>query len=126
MSGVRWEEISEAAKDLVSQLLVMDPRSRMSAKYVLQHTWFNDDEATVTQARLVVGLDNEEGGDKGVGLEELWLRKDNSIIKSPPKYLLSRASVILIWQLREWLKKIVENSNKGRPIFHIVCWITML
>ena len=35
MSGVRWEEISEAAKDLVSQLLVVDPRSRMSAEDVL-------------------------------------------------------------------------------------------
>ena len=35
MAGIRWQEIYEAAKDLVSQLLVVDPRSRMSAEDVL-------------------------------------------------------------------------------------------
>ena len=50
MAGLRWQEISEAAKALVSQLLVEDPRSRMSAEDILQQTWFSDDKATVTQA----------------------------------------------------------------------------
>ena len=58
MSRVRWEEISEAAKDFVSQLLVVEPRTRMTG------------EATVTQARLVMGLDNGEAGDNGLELEE--------------------------------------------------------
>ena len=48
----------------------------------------------MTQYRLVMGLDNGKGGDKGVELEDWLLRKDISIKKSPPKYLLSRASVI--------------------------------
>ena len=47
MSGMRWEEISEAAKDLVSQLFLVDSRSRMSAEDVLHG--FSDDKATVTQ-----------------------------------------------------------------------------
>ena len=55
---------------------------------------FSDDKATVTQYRLVLGLDNGKGGDKGVELEDWLLRKDISIKKSPPKYLLSRESVI--------------------------------
>ena len=54
----------------------------------------SDDKATVNQCRLVLGLDNGERGDKGVELEDWLLRKDISIKKSPPKYLLSRASVI--------------------------------
>ena len=35
-------------------------------------TGFSDDKATVTQYRLVLGLDNGERGDKGVELED-WL-----------------------------------------------------
>ena len=65
MAGLRWQEIYEAAKDLVSQLLVVDPRSRMSAEDVLRHTWFSDDKATMTQARLLIGLDNGEGVIRG-------------------------------------------------------------
>ena len=97
MSGVRWEEISEAAKDLVSQLSLVDSRSRMSAEDVLhgaQRLRGHCDSV------LEMGLDNGKGGDKGVELEDWLLRKNISIKKSPPKYLLSRASVIkqiLIW-----------------------------
>ena len=57
-------------------------------------TGFSNNKATVTQYRLVMGLDNGEGGDKGVELEDWLLRKDISIKKSPLKYLLSRAFVI--------------------------------
>ena len=57
-------------------------------------TGLSDDKATVTQYRLVMGLDNGEGGDKGLENEDWRLRKEISIKKSPPKYLLSRASVI--------------------------------
>ncbi|XP_038617822.1 serine/threonine-protein kinase DCLK3 [Tachyglossus aculeatus] len=34
-----WDNISEAAKDLVSRLLVVDPQKRYSAHRVLQHPW---------------------------------------------------------------------------------------
>ena len=54
--------------------MVVDPRVRRSVEDLLQHTWFSDDMATVTQARLVMGLDNSEGGDSGedssVGIED--------------------------------------------------------
>ncbi|XP_006890722.1 PREDICTED: serine/threonine-protein kinase DCLK3 [Elephantulus edwardii] len=34
-----WDNISEAAKDLVSHLLVVDPKKRYTAQQVLQHPW---------------------------------------------------------------------------------------
>ncbi|XP_010593886.2 serine/threonine-protein kinase DCLK3 [Loxodonta africana] len=34
-----WDSISEAAKDLVSHLLVVDPKKRYTAHQVLQHPW---------------------------------------------------------------------------------------
>ena len=46
---------------------------------------FSDDKATLTQYRLVLGLDNGKRGDKGVELEDWLLRKVISIKKSPPK-----------------------------------------
>ena len=67
MIGGRWEAISEDAKNLVSQLLVVDPKSRLSAENILQHSWFSNDVATVTQARLVMGLEKGEREDSGKG-----------------------------------------------------------
>ncbi|CAK8991636.1 Calcium/calmodulin-dependent protein kinase type 1 (CaM kinase I) (CaM-KI) (CaM kinase I alpha) (CaMKI-alpha) [Durusdinium trenchii] len=34
-----WDPISDSAKDLISNLLVMDPAKRLSAKEVLEHEW---------------------------------------------------------------------------------------
>nr|XP_010944567.1 PREDICTED: serine/threonine-protein kinase DCLK3-like [Camelus bactrianus] len=34
-----WDNISDAAKDLVSRLLVVDPKKRYTAHQVLQHPW---------------------------------------------------------------------------------------
>ncbi|XP_012892593.1 PREDICTED: serine/threonine-protein kinase DCLK3-like [Dipodomys ordii] len=34
-----WDNISDAAKDLVSRLLVVDPQKRSTAHQVLQHPW---------------------------------------------------------------------------------------
>merc|ERR1719233_554645 len=67
MTGVRWDAISEDAKNLVSKLLVVDPGSRLSAEKILQHRWFSADMVTVNQARQVMGLDNSEEGDSGKG-----------------------------------------------------------
>ncbi|XP_008853302.1 serine/threonine-protein kinase DCLK3-like [Nannospalax galili] len=34
-----WDSISDAAKDLVKHLLVVDPKKRYTAHQVLQHPW---------------------------------------------------------------------------------------
>jgi calcium/calmodulin-dependent protein kinase I len=34
-----WDEISSSAKDLISKLLVVDPKRRLSADEVLNHEW---------------------------------------------------------------------------------------
>lgn len=39
LSGGNWNTVSEAAKDLVSKMLHVDPHRRLTAKQVLQHPW---------------------------------------------------------------------------------------
>ncbi|KAF7247960.1 Serine/threonine-protein kinase DCLK3 [Varanus komodoensis] len=36
-----WDNISAAAKDLISRLLVVDPKKRYTAKQILQHRWIH-------------------------------------------------------------------------------------
>jgi serine/threonine protein kinase len=38
-----WEGVSEEAKDLVRQLLTVDPKKRISARDALKHKWFSED-----------------------------------------------------------------------------------
>lgn len=39
-----WDSISEAAKDLISKCLVVDPQKRLTAKQALKHPWFTQAE----------------------------------------------------------------------------------
>ncbi|XP_075408910.1 ribosomal protein S6 kinase alpha-1 isoform X1 [Tenrec ecaudatus] len=39
LSGGNWNTVSEAAKDLVSRMLHVDPHQRLTAKQVLHHPW---------------------------------------------------------------------------------------
>ncbi|XP_005991064.1 ribosomal protein S6 kinase 2 alpha isoform X2 [Latimeria chalumnae] len=39
LRGGNWETVSEAAKDLVSRMLHVDPHQRLTAKQVLKHPW---------------------------------------------------------------------------------------
>ncbi|XP_072769736.1 ribosomal protein S6 kinase alpha-1 isoform X2 [Nerophis lumbriciformis] len=39
LSGGNWDTVSDAAKDLVSKMLHVDPHQRLTAKQVLRHTW---------------------------------------------------------------------------------------
>lgn len=36
-----WNETSEEAKDLISKMLIIDPKKRFSAEECLSHPWFN-------------------------------------------------------------------------------------
>ena len=36
-----WRDISNEAKDLIKQLLVVDPNKRLNASEALQHPWFD-------------------------------------------------------------------------------------
>jgi len=38
--GREWEVVTEAAKDMIIQMLVMEPAKRATAKSLLQHRWF--------------------------------------------------------------------------------------
>ncbi|KAM4705097.1 serine/threonine-protein kinase DCLK3 [Rhinophrynus dorsalis] len=41
-----WDNISEEAKDLISRLLVLNPKKRYTAKCVLQHKWISSSRQT--------------------------------------------------------------------------------
>lgn len=40
MEQKEWKKVSEEAKDLVSKLLVVDYKKRLSAKDAMEHEWF--------------------------------------------------------------------------------------
>ena len=56
MTGGRWEAVTQAAKDLISCLLVVDPNSRLSSRDILQHEGLLRDRLVVNCARKVMGL----------------------------------------------------------------------
>jgi len=37
-----WNDISFEAKDLISKMIVRDPKDRIKPSQALQHTWFNN------------------------------------------------------------------------------------
>jgi len=42
-----WDPVSDAAKDLVTQMLTLDPRKRPTASELLEHPWINSSEVCV-------------------------------------------------------------------------------
>ena len=49
-----WDDISDAAKDLISNILVADPRKRLTAQQILEHEWMQTDRvnsANLARAR---------------------------------------------------------------------------
>ncbi|KAL4853796.1 Calcium/calmodulin-dependent protein kinase type 1 [Chlorella vulgaris] len=62
-----WEEVSKEAKELVSQLLVVDPSKRMTCEQVLAHPWMTaapGGEAELQQARARLVAAHTRGGSK--------------------------------------------------------------
>ena len=41
MNDPVWEEVSKDAKDLIANLLVVDPTKRLTIEQVLEHPWMN-------------------------------------------------------------------------------------
>ncbi|XP_044290939.1 ribosomal protein S6 kinase alpha-1 isoform X2 [Varanus komodoensis] len=44
LRGGNWDTVSDAAKDLVSKMLHVDPHQRLTARQVLQHPWITQKE----------------------------------------------------------------------------------
>jgi len=39
-----WDDISDSAKDLISNLLIVDPSQRLNADSILMHPWIKGDD----------------------------------------------------------------------------------
>ena len=59
MTGKRWEEISDEAKDLVKRLMQEDPGKRLSVVQALRHVWFQGDDEVCREARNIM-FDTED------------------------------------------------------------------
>jgi len=46
MDQTEWSYISEESKDLIKQMLIVDPVLRITADDALNHSWFNPGEAS--------------------------------------------------------------------------------
>ena len=62
MDSEEWKEYSPEAKDLVSKLLIKDPKLRMTASEAINHSWFKDwfDYGTL-DPQVIVSLWNFKG-----------------------------------------------------------------
>jgi len=75
MKGSRWEKVSEEGKELVTKLLQVDPDKRLSAKEILEASWFTGDTETVNSALEVIGLDELDS----IPSEEELDREDSGV-----------------------------------------------
>jgi len=75
MKGSRWEKVSEEGKELVTKLLQVDPDQRLSAKEILEASWFTGDVETVNSALEVMGLDELDS----IPFEEEVDREDSGV-----------------------------------------------
>ncbi|KAI8504953.1 Phosphorylase b kinase gamma catalytic chain, skeletal muscle/heart isoform [Branchiostoma belcheri] len=62
--GPEWEDISHTSKDLISHLLIVDPKNRFTAEQALQHPFFESIEAAIAAVcatqRLQAGLNRQQ------------------------------------------------------------------
>ena len=47
-----WDNISQEAKDLVSKLLVLDPKERLSSEQALQHPWLIQERVSLSPNKV--------------------------------------------------------------------------
>ncbi|CAI4230235.1 unnamed protein product [Auanema sp. JU1783] len=74
MEGTEWENVSNAAKDLVTRLLCVDSLKRPTAKQILQHQWITQ-RYTLPQAALPTTASKDPDAIKGA-LEQTYRAKN--------------------------------------------------
>ena len=57
MRKKQWDHISDPAKDLVRQMLTLDPNSRITVEEALDHSWIKDREKVVPKKHLSETVD---------------------------------------------------------------------
>ncbi|XP_058800439.1 ovarian-specific serine/threonine-protein kinase Lok-like [Phymastichus coffea] len=55
----KFNRISPTAKDLITKMMTVDPKKRITIKNVLQHPWLNDSEM-LTKVQKLLNLPNDE------------------------------------------------------------------
>lgn len=75
----RWKKVSAAAKDLVSNLLVVDPHKRFTIENILDHAWIKGDfDAFAKPAAKSTKRKSEPKAEKGADGEPAKAAKSTS------------------------------------------------
>ncbi|KAA6403001.1 MAG: putative Calcium/calmodulin-dependent protein kinase type 1 [Streblomastix strix] len=56
-----WNSISVSAKDLISRLLLVDPKQRLSAEQALKHPWFTETLSQIKLSSAVEKMNDHKG-----------------------------------------------------------------
>lgn len=110
-----WDVVSPAAKDLITRLLVANPKQRLTASQVLEHRWLRDADMNVSQRKLELG-------------EALQRYRDNMRRKMKASLVATLASVSMLQSVtgRKWSATCATDGSPtatsarasltGRPI----------
>lgn len=69
-----WESLSDSAKDLIEQLMKLNPGLRISAAQTLRHPWVKVAKATFPKSRMVALLNNMRSNVEECGFKRFVLR----------------------------------------------------
>jgi serine/threonine protein kinase len=75
-----WDNVSEEAKDLISHLLVVNPKKRFTAKQALEHKWFK--KRFDVQKKLTPNLTNQLEKHNTARKSQMALASNNSSRKN--------------------------------------------
>lgn len=64
-----WDGVSESAKDLITKLLVVNPKDRLNAEAVLEHPWVRGDDGAVGSGSLGAHV---KDGLRAIMAKEKW------------------------------------------------------
>ncbi|KAK1429295.1 hypothetical protein QVD17_11501 [Tagetes erecta] len=100
-----WPSISESAKDLVTKMLIRNPRKRISAHEVLCHPWVNED-----------GVAPDKPLDSAVLTRLTQFSAMNKLKKMALRVIASKLSEEEIGGLKQMFK-IIDTDNSGYITF---------
>jgi len=103
-----WEHISDAAKDLIRNLLVVDPKKRFTAAQVLEHPWTQPPPPTPNIDRAISALKNPEY------VKRVKILLDRDRMRRAVKFLVSMNRLISVFHIKDAMRRL-SNWRDVRP-----------